>query len=1209
VAHQSDEDRIESTRNTARFFTENRHVSWIAMLAVLVWGAFGYASMPKQKDPLIPVHIAVASAVWPGADTLRMEELVTRAIEEKIGESTSLHEPDPGIRYAIKSLTLPGVAVVDLQLEEGIQDADAVYNDIAIKLDELSPTLPSGVQPIQFNSNFGQVSTLMVTMASPLEDEIGIDLRARALESAIRKVRSDAPAGLRESRVTLVVAFPRGAPETAVSRYAQNLRDALSRDERARDIRIVAESGIAALDVFLSQDARGEDLLALARRWALHRLGAPGFHPDAWDPVVIEDPAQTKARLASVAGAKYAYHELDDFSDLVSRSLRTVASVAKVGRSGVLPEEILLAYSQDVLASYGLEPSKLRDILMARDIVQTGGVLELNETTVQVSATGAFTDPGQIGDTLIATSSGAPVYLRDVVDVIPTYQSPPRFLNYYGRADEQGRWVRTRAVTLSVVMREGEQVQDFGIGVDEALARATALLPGDLVLARTSDQPLQVEENVDLFMEALYEAVALVVLVALLGFWEWRSALLMALAIPLTLAMTFGMMSVLGVAIQQVSLAALIIALGLLVDDPVVAGDAIKRELAAGRSRIVAAWLGPTKLGRAILFATLTNVIAYLPFLLLPGNSGEFVHSLPIVMTCALVSSRIVSMTFVPLLGSLLLRAPTRPEPSIEERRSRGFTGFYFRLGSSAIEHRYLWAAGSLVFLVFGVFVARQLDTSFFPEDVQYLSYVDVWLPTDASLSATNAALELTESTLREVIDEASNAEGRELLRSITAFVGGGSPRFWFSLSPESQQLNYGMLLIELTDKEATPRLVGPMQRAVQGVVPGASIAVHQLETNPVGNPIEVEVAGRFDLDPDQEHADIRELRRIAAEVETILRSVPEIGIVRNDWSPEVFSVRLDVDPDRANLAGVTNADVATSVAAGLTGISVGTLYQGDDAIPIVVRLRGEERANLAALSNLYVFSSEDQSKIPLLEIARIQHELETQRIVRREQFRAITVAAIPAPGELASVALNAAMPRLEALIEALPDGYTIQFGGELAKQQQGNRNLSRVLAISALAIFLALVVQFNHAFKPVLVFSAVPFGAVGAIGALYLTGEPFGFMAFLGIIALIGVIVSHVIVLFDFIEVNHEKGEPLRESLLDAGIVRLRPIMITVGATILALFPLAIHGGPLWQPLCYAQIGGLALATFIELLLVKVFYAIAVLDLKLVRWSDEGAR
>jgi multidrug efflux pump subunit AcrB len=253
------------------------------------------------------------------------------------------------------------------------------------------------------------------------------------------------------------------------------------------------------------------------------------------------------------------------------------------------------------------------------------------------------------------------------------------------------------------------------------------------------------------------------------------------------------------------------------------------------------------------------------------------------------------------------------------------------------------------------------------------------------------------------------------------------------------------------------------------------------------------------------------------------------------------------------------------------------------------------------------VYSSQSTQRVPLLQISSIQNRLEFQKIRRQEHFRTISVECTPVAGILASEVLNAAMPKLAAFQASLPPGYTMVIGGEKAKQVEGFRNLVIVMGISVAAIFLALVVQFNHAVKPLLVLAAVPYGAMGALLALFIMGTPFGFMAFLGVASLVGVIVSHVIVLFDFIEEMHEKGEPLERALVDAGIMRLRPVMITVGATVLALFPLALHGGPLWKPLCYAQIGGLGVATFITLLLVPVLYAIFVLDLKIVKW--EGPR
>ena len=252
----------------------------------------------------------------------------------------------------------------------------------------------------------------------------------------------------------------------------------------------------------------------------------------------------------------------------------------------------------------------------------------------------------------------------------------------------------------------------------------------------------------------------------------------------------------------------------------------------------------------------------------------------------------------------------------------------------------------------------------------------------------------------------------------------------------------------------------------------------------------------------------------------------------------------------------------------------------------------------------MYVYSSESNNKVPLLTVSTIENTLQTLRVRRLEHFRTISVQSFPVPGALPSEVFSVAAPKLEELRETLPAGYSIIVSGEQAKQEQGFRNLTVVMAISIAKIFIALAIQFRHSIKPLLVLAAAPYGIVGALIALYVMGAPFGFMAFLGIASLIGVIVSHVIVLFDFIEEMHEKGEPLEQELLDAGIVRLRPVMITVGATVLALFPLAVHGGPLWQPLCYAQIGGLAVATFITLLLVPVLYSIFVLDLKIVKWA-----
>ena len=727
-------------------------------------------------------------------------------------------------------------------------------------------------------------------------------------------------------------------------------------------------------------------------------------------------------------------------------------------------------------------------------------------------------------------------------------------------------------------------------------------------MVHTSDQPLQVKENIHLFLRALYEAIILVVFVSLLGFWEWRLALIMALAIPITLAMTFGVVYMLGIDLQQVSVATLIIALGLLVDVPVVSGDGIKRGLADGLPRSVAAWFGPTKLATAIFFATITNVIAYLPFLMLTGNTGQFLKSLPIVMTASLFCALVVAMTFIPFLGYYIQRPPKKKDLTIEEKRERGFYGFYNKLVGRAIAHRWIVLLGSFVFLVIGVFFASHLKQQFFPEDVQYWFYLDVWLPNDVPLTATNDAAENAETVVRQVLSDTEahshKNESQHDLTSITSFIGGGGPRFWFSISPEAPQTNYAQVIVQVSDKELTPKIIGPLQSALSRNVPGAWITVRQLQTNPVETPVEILISGQADTDVKDEAADIQTLRGIATQAMNVLQESPGIAVMRDDWSPDSAQVKIEIDPDRANVVGITNADVANSTAAAISGAPVGLLREGNKTIPIVARLRGQERAQFGQIENLYVYSSQQNTRVPLLSVATVRNILETGRIRRREHFRTISVLCFPVPGVLASEILTPVLSKLENLKTSLPPGYQLEVGGEQAKQVDGFLNLAVVLLISLVGIYLALLIQFKNAVKPLLVFAAAPYGAIGALIALAVMHTPFGFMAFLGVASLIGVIVSHVIVLFDFIEEMHEKGEPLERALPDAGIERIRPVMITVGATILALFPLALEGGPLWKPLCYAQIGGLAVATFITLLLVPVFYAIFVLDLKWITWD-----
>ena len=810
MAFQSDQEIIERSHNLPRFFVEHPQISWMLLVGVLAWGWFGYRSMPQRKDPDIPVRVALASCPWPGATAQQVEQFVTRRIEDVASENKTIH-PGTDADYGIKSVSIPGYAYVYIQLDAGITDIKRQFSDINLKINALNPQLPQGAGPITFQSDFGDTAALMLTIASPKADAVEIAVRSQAIQSAIRQVRELRNKSEKGQPVTIIYSCPQSLSLRTILDVARLFQQEARNAGVIGSSEIIQGAGFVGLDGTSSLDDAA--IRSFIQKFTSQQLKQSELHPDAWDPVVIRDPVETREKLAQVAGDKYSYAELDDFADLIGRTVQGAPEVTKVESRGVLPETIYLEYSQDRLAAYGLRPGDLSKLISARNIIAPAGAFETGDRRVILNPSGEFNTVRSIGDVAVSTTSttGAPVYLRDLVEISRGYQSPAQYLNYYTWQDAHHQWHRSRAITLAIYMRDKQQIARFGQSVDLKLAQLRKILPPDLIVAHTSDQPLQVKENINLFIRALEEAIVLVVIVSLIGFWEWRLALMMALAIPITLAMTFGIVQLLGIDLQQVSVATLIIALGLLVDVPVVAGDGIKRGLADGLPRNIAAWIGPTKLATAIFYATLTNMIAYLPFMMLTGNTGEFLKSLPIVMATSLMGALFVAMTFIPLLGYYIQRPPAKKEPTLEEKRNRGFYGFYNRLVGRAIQHRWAVLGGSLVFIVIGGFVASRLKTQFFPDDIQYWFYLDVWLPNDTPLSTSNDTTLRAEQVVRQVIANvaptiAKPEEEKKLLKSVTSFIGGGGPRFWFSVTPEAPQTNYAQVIIEVSDKEATPQ-------------------------------------------------------------------------------------------------------------------------------------------------------------------------------------------------------------------------------------------------------------------------------------------------------------------------------------------------------------------------------------------------------------------
>jgi multidrug efflux pump subunit AcrB len=1189
----------EGKSNLARFSVNNPAITLVFIFAFMCIGIVGYRAMPQRKDPDIPIRTAAIQVPWPGNRPQQIEMQVTRKIEEICGRNKNVKK--------VESTVQPGLSTTYFELEDTVKDAPKEFDDVGIKLQTLGPMLPQGAGPIIYIKDFGDTAALMLTVASPPYTDVEIEARALPIKKEIDALRARRTAAIlkKGNAYTVIYGFPKETDFRMIRQAVARFQIYMEEKSISSDLHFIEGDGFLAID-FLSS-LKQDELKKYLHDYLIQFIKPEEQNPDAWMPFVIKDTDRIASELRRVAPDRYTYRELDDFTRIIADGLRTIKSATSVDRKGVLSQAIYLQYAQERLAAYGINPTKLPDLIGAQNISGATGMAANLGQNVLFQTTGQFRSMDEIGGIVVGQSHGSPVYLRDVVNITKSYRLPASYLNYLTWRDGEGSWNRSRSITLSVQMKPGCQIHVLGKDIDEKLDELRKMVPRDLVIVRTSDQPRQVRENISLFNSALYEAIILVVLISFIGFWDWRSALIMALSIPVTLGMTYAGMWAAGIDLQQVSIGSLIVALGLLVDNPVVAGDSIKVSLADGNAPKDAAWLGPTRLFKAIAFATLTNIAAYAPLATISGDVGKFLYSLPVVITISLVTSVLTAQCFVPVIGRYILKP--QAEVSAEELRRKGFPAFYYRFAGFCVHNRWMVLGVATVLLAAGFAASRKLPVQMFPDDLQYICTVDINLPSNSNLGATNEKTGMAEKAITDIADELGKdietgkihiegvrgGKNVKVLKTLCSFLGGGGPRFWFSIQPELSKISYAQILVECNNKRYTNTLVTRLIDELPDRVPGIRVDVRKLQTGTsYKTPVELYVTG-----PDDEW---KTLLGLSDRIQMIFREDPTAISIHDDWQDPIETVNVDPVPDKANLAGVTNIDVARSMAMAMDGVQVGTLMEGYYNIPLICRMRPEDRALLGDLRNLYVYSSSTGNRIPLRQIVSGELELQPFFIQRRNFHRVVKPGCFPVPGAYASVIYNRAWKKIREI--SLMPGYHFAPSGEKEKTNENFPKLGLAMLMSVIGIFLCLVVQFRSAIKPFIVFAAVPFGLIGALFGLILTGRPFGFMAFLGVASLVGVIVSHIIVLFDYIEEMHERGKPVMEAVIDAGLVRLRPVMITVAATVIALFPLALHGGPLWEPLCFVQIGGLSLATLVTLILVPTIYCVFVMDLKLVKWN-----
>ncbi|HEY2158449.1 MAG TPA: efflux RND transporter permease subunit, partial [Isosphaeraceae bacterium] len=836
---------------------------------------------------------------------VEVEQELTRKVEKKLAEN-------PAVEH-VRSISRQGLSVVFVDLYDTIMDAEPVWQDLDNKLAAMTDLPTSGDRTVRphLDKDFGDTVAVMLTVSSPPVSDFEVERRAEVIARRLATARDARPPGSRDRRMSGVLVHPAGLDPALVERMARSALQTLTERGAAEDGEYVGMLGAGAIDF---RRPPGVDEARVRRELELWEGGAVGAglgHPDVWPGVAVgplgELAGELRRRGQQEPGgvARYTYEELRRFADTIQDRLRQSPRVGKIEQLGTVDEAVYLYMSGRRVGSSELDLDSMAKRLAQRNLDVPGGTFELADQSLTVKPTGKLGGPADLRDIVVGTRDGSPIYLRDMAEVVRGYEDPPRKLNFRTVKAEDGTLSTTRAITLAVRHVKGTQVQEFSRDIDAALASLAGLLPDDLRVERTSNEPEQVRLKIDEFIDCLIEAVVIVVVVSLL-FMEWRSALIVALSIPIAVAMTLGFCAALGIDIQQVSIAALVIALGLLVDDPVVAGDAINRELAHGVRRDVAAWHGPQKLARAIMYATITNCVAFLPLLLVTGATGEFIHSLPVVVTASLVASRVVSMTFIPLLGYYLLRGQHGLEAGQDgtgpgARFARLYNGFSERL----MEHKWTALGGFLILAGSAASPVPLIGTSFFPKDLQPVFTVDLFLPEGTPLRQTKA------EALRAVA-EIDRAIGQEVA-SYTTFVGAGGPRFWLSVVPEQEAAAYAQVMVHARDRHRTAALAERLRRELPPRTASARVRVSQLETGPpIGIPVQVRLCG----------SDLATLRQLGDQVKERLRGFPGTTDIQDDWDPEILRLGLKVDPERANLTGVTNQAVASVMNGALSGVT-----------------------------------------------------------------------------------------------------------------------------------------------------------------------------------------------------------------------------------------------------------------------------------------------
>jgi multidrug efflux pump len=860
--------------------------------------------------------------------------------------------------------------------------------------------------------------------------------------------------------------------------------------------------------------------------------------------------------IYAFTGDGYSLEELRHYADLAQQQLIKLPDVEKVNLIGVQPQNITIAISTQRLATLGLAPLAIAQAIQAQNIVQEAGRLHAADFSVPLRVRGNFESVDELNN-LPLRINGRTLRLGDIATVTRGYLDPPETtMRYAGKP----------AIGLAVSMIPRGDVLRLGQDLNREMNALQSQLPLGISFARVSDQPAVVKNAVGEFMQSFLEAVAIVLLVsfASLGL---RAGMVVAVTIPLVIAATFFLMRIFHIDIHRISTGALIIALGLLVDDAMIVVEMMVRKLEEGLDRMRAASFAYTATVFPMLTGTLVTASGFLPIGTAQSATGEYTFAMFAVVVMALLVSWIAAIFVTPLAGYHLLKS--------HEGRSHDIfdTPFYRwlrRVIEWCLRHRKTVLTGTLCAFILGGVGMKFTEKQFFPSSNRVEILLDLWLPEGSSIRATEREAARVEAQLSRDTD----------ISSYVTYVGNGSPRFFLSLDQQLFRPNFAQIVVLAHDIEARERVLKRMKQTFAADFPGVRARANRVPLGPpVSYPVEFRVLG----------SDLATVKQWGDEVARIMRQDTRLRDVHPDWGVEAPTLRVDVDQDSARAAGVSSADIARTVRTVTDGMNVSQMREGDQLIDIVLRAPVEERRQLEQIDTLQIPAAQGGS-IPLRQVAKIAYVLEDPIIWRKDRDISLPVRADIIDGVQATDVATMLNAKLDALRAKLPDGYQIEPGGELGENSGAQASINAGMPLMIAVILGFLMIQMKSLSRTFMVVLTAPLGIIGVAIALLVFHKPFGFVAMLGTIALGGMIMRNTVILIDQIRQDREAGLAPWDAIRESTVRRFRPIMLTSAAAILAMIPLT-HS-VLWGPMAYAIMGGLLVATLLTILFVPALYA-----------------